>query len=260
MSLIKTTGIVTKTTKYGETSLIVTMLTKEYGKISAIANNARSKRSRMIAGLQLFSYSEIVMYKAKSKSGLYSIDEMNVLEGFGSIRTDLDKMAYAAYFADVSNGAAPEDENDDEVLRLLLNTLYALDRGLWTPEKIKMAFEWKMAAISGYAPEVKLCGGCGCEDKIYGLSLKDGTVFCEACAGDRKDIIELSQGMRKLIEFITLVDVKKLFSFDARAEVINYLSRAGEIYLSVQLDRQFLTLDYLKKVRCLGDTDNAKKD
>ncbi len=260
MGLIKTTGIVTKTTKYGEASLIVTMLTRDLGKISAIANNARSKRSRMLAGLQLFSYSEIVMYKAKSKNGLYSIDEMNVLEGFNGIRSDLDKMAYAAYFADVVNGASPENETDDEVLRLLLNALYAVDRGLWDLEKIKMVFEWKLAAISGYAPELKKCGTCGCEDKTYGLSLGDGTVICKDCMGERTDIVELSDGMRKLIEYIVLADSKQAFSFDAGDGVINYLSQVGEVYLSAQLDWQFLTLDYLKKVRQLGEIDDAKKN
>ena len=259
LGLIKTTGIVTKTTKYGETSLIVTILTRAHGKISAIASNARSKRSRMLAGLQLFSYSEIVMYKAKSKNGLYNIDEMNVLEGFNSIRSDLDKMAYAAYFADAANGATLEDESDDEVLRLLLNTLYAVDRGICNFEKIKMAFEWKLAAVLGYAPELKKCGRCGDGDGIYGLSLKDGTVFCKACVEDPKGVAELSDGMRKLIEYIIAADSKQIFSFDARVDVINYLSRLSEAYLSVQLDKQFVTLDYLKKVRQLGETDDAKK-
>ncbi len=260
MSLIKTTGIVTKTTKYGETSLIVTILTSDFGKISAIASNARSKRSRMLAGLQLFAYSEIVMYKAKSKSGLYNIDEMNVLEGFGALRSDLEKMAYAAYFAEASSGAVPEDDNDDEVLRLLLNTLYAVDRGICDYKKIKTVFEWRLAAIAGYSPQLKNCGGCGCEEGIFGISLADGTVFCKDCTGERKDVAELSDNMRRLVEYIVSADSKKIFSFEVNEETIAYLGKVSEMYLSVQLDREFKTLDYLKKVEQLGEVNNAEQD
>ena len=58
LGLIKTSGIVTKTTKYGDSSLIVTLLTKDFGKISAIANGARTKKSQLIGGLQLFAFSD----------------------------------------------------------------------------------------------------------------------------------------------------------------------------------------------------------
>lgn len=258
MGLIKTTGIVTKTTKYGETSLIVTMLTRDFGKISAIAKNARSKRSRMLAGLQLFAYSEIVMYKAKSKNGLYSIDEMNVLESFNTLRTDLDKMAYASYFAEVANGAVPEDETEDEVLRLLLNALYAVDRGLCDYEKTKTVFEWRLVAVLGYAPQLKNCGGCGCEEGLFALSLVDGTVFCKDCMGEGQGFTQLSDNMRRIVEYIVTADIKQIFSFGASKTTINYLSRVSEIYLSIQLEREFKTLDYLKKVRALGEIKDAE--
>ena len=260
MGLIKTTGIVTKATKYGETSLIVTILTRDFGKISAIANNVRTKRSRMLAGLQLFAYSEIVMYQAKSKNGLYNIDEMNVVEGFNSLRSDLDKMAYAAYFAEAATGAASEDEFEEEVISLLLNSLYALDKDLCDPQKIKMVFEWRLVAVSGYAPQLENCGGCGCDNDIYGLSLADGTVFCKNCFGERKGVAELSDNMRKLVEYISRTDGKKIFSFEASNESIKYLGNIGEKYLSVQLERDFKTLDYLKKVIVLGDIQNAEQN
>ena len=125
---------------------------------------------------------------------------MNVLEGFSGLRTDLDKMAYAAYFAEAASGALAEDEFDDEVLRLILNTLYALEKDLCDYEKIKTVFEWRLAATVGYAPQMKNCGGCGCSENIFGLSLIDGTVFCRECLGEKTGVAELSGSMRKTIE------------------------------------------------------------
>jgi DNA repair protein RecO (recombination protein O) len=244
---------VLRTTKYGEKSLIVTILTQDFGRISAIANDVRTKKSRMIAGLQLFAYSEIVMYKAKSKNGLYHLDEMTLIEGFSPLRTDLDKMAYASYFAECANGATSEEGAEEDVLRLLLNTLFALSNDLCGYEKIKTVFEWRLAAVSGYAPLLESCSGCGAKEDIFGLSLRDGTVFCKNCGSGKDGIAELSGGMRKVIGYITSADDKKIFSFDANEKSINYLSHVSEAYIAQQLERDFKTLDYLKKVKGLSD-------
>lgn len=257
MGLIKTSGIVLRTTKYGETSLIATILTAEWGKISAIANNVRQSRSRMLGGLQLFAFSEIVMYQARSKNGLYRIDEMNVMESFGGLRTDLDKMAYASYFAEITMSAAAEDSPEDELLRLLLNTLYALDKELWDREKIKAVFEWRTAAISGYSPRLFSCGVCDAKEKL-GLFLQEGTTLCESCGKDKQGFAKLTLSMQKILDYIMNAEPKKIFSFDAKPEVMEYLSQIGEMYISLQLEKEFKTLDYLKKVRALGDKSHAE--
>lgn len=252
--MIKTSGIVTKTTKYGETSLIVTVLTKDFGKISAIANSVRTKKSQMISGLQLFAYSEIVMYKAKSKKGLYNLNEMSVLESFSSLRYDLDKMAYASYFAEAATAATPEDAPDENILRLLLNTLYALDKGICPYEKMKTVFEWRLAAEAGYAPLVSRCEGCGSSDAAY-LSLATGTVLCENCGNGKAGVAKLSPAMVKLIEYIIAAESRQIFSFEAGEKTVNYLSRVSEEYLKTQLDRDFSTLGYLNKVKALEQSN-----
>ncbi len=249
--MIKTSGIVLRTTKYGETGLIATLLTRDFGRVSAIAQGVRTKKSRLLAGLQLFAYSEIVMYKAKQKNGLYHLDEMEVLESFSGIRTDLSKMAYSTYFAEVAKEAANDDAPDEEILSLVLNTLFAVDRGICDFEKIKTVFEWRLAAILGYAPSLDGCASCGSEERS-GLSLSEGTAFCEKCGADKPAFATLTEGMCSVIDYIISAESKKIFSFDANEKVIKYLSQVGERYLSVQLDKEFKTLDYLKNVRELG--------
>ena len=77
MGIVETEGIVTKEVKYGETSRIITIITKDFGKISAIANNVRTGKSRLLAGLSLFVYSDFVLYEGKGKSSsLYRINEI----------------------------------------------------------------------------------------------------------------------------------------------------------------------------------------
>ncbi len=256
MGVVKTSGIVLKTTKYGESSLIVTMLTRDFGKISAIANNVRTKKSALIGGLQLFAYSEVVTYKAKSKSGLYNLNEMNVLESFQGLRYDLDKMAYASYFAEVALSAVSEEEPDEEILRLLLNVLYALDRGLESPEKIKAVFLWRIAAESGFMPLLDGCSKCHSAE-IAAIDVAQGTALCENCRDNNPGI---SQGMAKVINYISFADSKKIFGFSAGEENLAYISSLGDAYISAQFDREFKTLEYLKNIKKLGEANNGKTD
>ena len=249
MGLVKTAGIVTKVTKYGDTSLIITAITKDFGKISAIAASVRTKNSRMRMGTQLFAYSEMVLYRGKSKNGLYSINEITAAETFSGICLSLDKLSYAAYFAEAASYAAAEEAPDEELLRLLLNVLYALDRELQPPEKIKTVFEWRLAQNAGYAPMLDRCGLCGREDSLAALSLDNAYAVCEECAAGTADSVRLSGGMMKIIDYICRADSKKIFSFDAAQSTVEYLSRVSEIYLSRRFEHEFASLEFLKKVK-----------
>ena len=249
--MIKTSGIVTRDTKYGESGKIVTVLSRDLGKISAIASNVRSNKSRMLAGLQLFSYSEFVLFKSSGKKGLYRLNEATVTESFENIRTDLEKLAYASYFAEVLNHALPDESPDDEMLRLMLNTLFALDRSLADPVKIKTVFEWRMAYLAGYAPLLDTCGKCGCGGKLSHLDPSCGRAYCESCAASFPSAIPVNTTMLNIISYILGADSKKLFSFDSGEDTLRYLSRVSEVYLKTQLEEDFVTLDYLKKVTSL---------
>lgn len=248
MGLLKTTGIVTKTTKYSETSLIVTIITRDFGRISAIANNARSSKSHMRMGLQLFAYSEIVVYETRSKTGLYRLNEVTVLEAFPNIRLSLEKLAYASCFAEIANNSIAEDAPDEEVLRLLLNSLFALERDLCSMEKIKTVFQWRIAAISGYEPQLESCCDCNNAENEMHLSLSEGRIFCGKCAAEKPGCAKLTRGMRQILQYICRAESKKIFSFDANEKIVEYLGLLGEQYIQLQLDKSFSTLEYLKKV------------
>ncbi len=247
MGLIKTAGVVTKTVKYGETSLIATLITADLGRISVMANNVRTNRSGFKAGLQLFSYSEFVVYKSKSKNGLYRLNELTLKESFSDIRASLEKLAYASYFAETVNKTTAEAAADSEILPFLLNILYVLNGGLQPSEKIKTVFEWRIAALAGYAPRLDSCANCGAEDGCYIFPVAGG-VLCEKCAAEEKGGIRISELMKKTINYICRADGKKIFSFEVPENVISYLSRVSELYIESQFETAFPTLEFLKKV------------
>jgi len=248
LGIVRTEGIITKEVKYGDTSRIVTIITKDFGKISAIANNVRTGKARLLSGLSLFVYSEIVLYEGKGKNGLFRINEINVIEPFKNIRESIDKMAYASYFAEVTNKTVAENSPDNELLRLLLNTLYVLNTDGADFELLKTVFEIKTAQICGYAPSFFPCGKCGSDDNIIYLDPIGGCGCCERCGMLLKKSLFLNNTVRDLWDYIQNSGLKQGISVSAQKDVVEYLSRLTESYLSVQLDYEFKTLKFLKNV------------
>ena len=102
LGIVETTGIVTREVKYGDSSRILTVITKEYGKISVLAGGVRSNKSGMLAATQLFSYGKFTLFKSNGKS-LYKINSCSIINSFSMLRNSLERMAYASYFCEVVN-------------------------------------------------------------------------------------------------------------------------------------------------------------
>ena len=127
-------GLVLRETPYKEADVMLTVLTECQGKLSVMARGARRKSSKFSAGVQLLSYSEFTLYES---GGRYTLNEAEPLEMFFGIRGDIVKLSLASYFAEVLEQAADEDTINPELLRLGLNSVFAISKTSINMEKIK---------------------------------------------------------------------------------------------------------------------------
>ena len=118
-----THGLILRDTDTKETDKILTVLTAEMGKISVIARGARRKNSRLAAACQLFAWSEMTLYR---RGNWYYLDAAEPEELFSGLQKDLVRFSLAAYLAELTEFVAGEETEAGELLRLLLNGLYAL--------------------------------------------------------------------------------------------------------------------------------------
>ena len=248
MGIVRTQGVITKETKFGETSKIITLITKDFGKISAIANNVRGAKSHLLSGLSLFTYSDIVLYEGKGKDSLFRINEINVIESFKGIRESIDKMAYASYFSEIINKAVNENNPENELLGLFLNSLYMLNSDLADFRILKTAYEIKIAQISGYAPSFSECGKCGLKEKLLYVDPSEGYVCCERCGLLLKKSFKINNTVRDLWSFILNNNLKQAISVTVDKEITDYLNKLTEEYLSLKFETEFKTLKFLKNV------------
>lgn len=251
MAVVDAEGIVTKETKYGDTSRILTVITRNLGKISVLAGNVRRGKSGLLTATSLFSYSKFTLFKG-GLSSLYKLNEGELIMSFSQIKESLEKTAFASYFCDVTNMVVQENSPDESQADLLLRSLYMLTKDDVSYEKIKAAFEFRTLTISGMMPNMKECGKCGKTDEISAISPYDGVVYCENCKRQFPTAFPLNNALLAAMAYICIAEDKKIFSFDMSEASLKYLSELGEKCVEIMFDKKFKTLEYLRKVTALG--------
>lgn len=244
---IKTEAIVLRETEYKDHDKLLTLLTKEHGKLTVRARGVKGKTSKIKAGCQLLCYSEFTL---KDYQGFYYVSEAEPVQMFTELRDDLELLSLASYFAQAAEVISQEDVPNPELLSLLLNAMYALSK-LKLPQKlVKAAFELRIACLSGYEPYLERCPICGKENPDR-FNVTKGVVHCASCSD-----LELSEGLRlpvsegtlAALRYIVYSPAKKLFSFTLSEDGLHELSGLTETFLVTQLEHGFYTLDFYKSL------------
>ena len=116
---IKTKGVVLNRTFVGEKDAIIKILTEDSGVISASARGVKSMKSKLSAGCSLFSYSDFLLTESK---GRYIVTSASLLEGFYGLSSNIERLSYATYAAELAVAISPDADDAAAIIPLLLNT------------------------------------------------------------------------------------------------------------------------------------------
>ncbi len=239
-------GIVLRVTDYNDRDALLTLLSRDSGKLTVKARGLRRKNSPLTAPCQLLAYGEFTIFEYR---GQYTINEAHSLELFTPLRRDLNKLSLGTYFAQAAEVLSQEDYPSPELLSLVLNCLYALTK-LDVPEKmVKTVFELRAACLSGYAPDLFGCHVCGSQEPDR-FDISAGQLECGNCrSGESHGIrMPVTPSVLEAMRYICLCDPKKLFSFRLGKDTLDKLCALSESYLCTQLERGFSTLDFYKSL------------
>ncbi len=257
-----TDALIIREVAYDDNDKMLTLLTPEYGRVGVMAKGARSMRSGLMTASQLYSWGNYEIY---TRGDRHWLREAALIEPFYGLRNDLGRISLAAYICDVTYDATGEQMAADDVLRVVLNTLYALSHELASPHLIKAAFELQIAAMSGFLPDLDGCVVCEAEETegMY-LDVMNGRLICAACmqkdaaAQRRPDpayeieptriFLPIPRGALAAMRYILSAPVKRLFSFRLDAGDEADFSRACESYLLNHFERGFASLDFYRSI------------
>ena len=103
----KTTGFVLRSLHYGESDLIITFYSHEFGKLQGIAKGAKNSKKRFANVFEPFSLTNII-FTRKNRDMLAFIESCDIISHYSAIRQDLEKTLIASYFIDLVDHFSPE--------------------------------------------------------------------------------------------------------------------------------------------------------
>jgi len=217
---------------------MMTVLADGLGVISVSGYGVRSRKSK--TRVRLFSCADFVLSK---KGDIYRMEQMDLVDAFFPICEDITKLSLANYLGDLAKDAFAVADQD--VLKLLLNTMYVISYKDIDLDLAKAVFEIKIAQYMGYEPHIASCVACGSTDNIEAFDMESG-VKCKACRshGD----YPIMRGVYEALKYILQTEDTKIFSFEVSDEVKNELCKLAEKYIVSKTERNYKSLDYLKKI------------
>ncbi|UOQ46448.1 DNA repair protein RecO [Halobacillus salinarum] len=212
--LEKIEGIVLRTRDYGETHKIVTLMTREKGKIGAMARGAKKPKSRMAAVTQPFIHG---MYLIQLGSGLGSMSQGEMMTSLRSIREDIVLAAYASYLAEMTDRLIDEKQPDPFLFEQLLQSFIWIAEGK-DPAIISMIYELKIYKKAGFAPQLDQCVNCGSTSAPFSFSISEGGYLCSSCRHLDPEASHMSDPLARLFRLLLHMDVKRIGQISIKPE------------------------------------------
>lgn len=151
MRTYKTEAIIIKRRNTGEADRLITVFTRDHGKLSIKAKGIRRVPSRRSAHVELLNTSILTLYQA---SRYPILTEASAIETFSDLKEDLQKIGFAYHLCELVDGLCPENQEHHQVYFLLKNTLHRLMRcnSELSQEALLVihAFEVELLTLLGY--------------------------------------------------------------------------------------------------------------
>ncbi len=185
MNRFVTEAIVLKNFNYGDAHKFYSLMTKDRGKISALAMGVRKISSRRAGNLDSLNYVRVSI--SESSKGFKTIDEVNTLDSFKQSKSSLDGITYGLKFAESLEHSIESDHSSPEIFYLLLNALKLLDSSGLNPMIINLWFLVNLEDHMGFKLDADRCANCGdlLETETIGVSYsyEAGGFLCTKCGG-----------------------------------------------------------------------------
>lgn len=250
--LLETEGIVLGRRKITESDVGLTIFTRKHGKVSAIANGARSPRSRLMACAHPFVYGEFTLSRGRDT---WRLSQAQITDSFYSIREDLQKLGLGSYMLELTEAVTQENQTNNRLFDLLVENL-SLIKNMETGYNIlRVAFELRIFALSGIRPKLDGCVDCGTayDEGPWGFAPEDGGLICPDCMAEMEGIA-VDEVFIRLLRFLTDAPLQKVLDTAISRSLIEKVIFINRRYTKAHItDRPFKSLSLLKNMGSKGE-------
>ncbi len=251
--MIQTTdAIILRKQDVRRTSLLVTFLTEEFGKIKGLLKAVRGPHAESGHQLQLFTNNRIVFYERK-RGSIFTVSQCDLKEFFYPIREDFKKTVFAIYFLELVDLFTEPGGDGHRIFTLLYDSLKSLE-GSASPRRLSRILEIRLLSLSGLMPGFGSCPSCG--EKLptgYGNGVKirfdvaSGGAVCEKCRKSTSMMKELLPGTSQFIQHVQKADYDKAVRVKVSNEVGRELEGVMRKFVDYHVGRPIRSVEFMKK-------------
>ncbi len=254
MPFFSTSGVLLRKIEYGDYDLILIFLTRSKGKISVIAKNAKKSVKRFAGILEPFFLLDIVCKVGKGNFAV--LLEADLINSYGKIRTDINKIAYASYWAEIISTRIEDRCQNSKLFDLLNHVLDVINSDRFIDKEISILFLMKFLLLWGTVPLLEKCCVCGISvEKIKSnkirFEIEEGGILCSKCTKFKikKKQLFLSKGTIKRLLWIKRSDLLKADRVCFSEVSLNESLFLLESFTGFYLGKDFKSLKFLHKIK-----------
>jgi DNA repair protein RecO (recombination protein O) len=244
---LRTEVVVLRHTDWGEADRLLSLFSREGGKLRAVAKGVRKLHSRKAGHLEPFTRVKLMLARGRD---FWIVTQAETVDAYLPIREDLVRTAYAAYVIELLDRFTYEEGENRPLYQLVVDTL---QRIALQPDPFSSVryYEIRLLDLLGFRPELVQCVRCDNkiepEDQYFDAGL--GGVLCPRCGEGVPTARPISMRALKFLRHYQ----RSTFSEASRIELTPGVKREIEgllsYYLTYLLERQLNTPSFLHEVR-----------
>lgn len=244
---IRVDGVIIRHSEFAETDRLLTIFTREAGKVRAIAKGVRKARSRKAGHIEPFTRANIQLARGRD---LFILTQVESIDGYPALREDLVLLGYASYVIELIDRSTTDVEENRSLYNLLIQTLSRLNRGD-NPNLATRYFEIRLLDYIGFRPQLFSCVQCNAkiqaEDQYF--SAIQGGVLCPKCGQLLPEARQISMLALKFLRHYQRSSYREASRAGIPESVFNEMENLVQYYIITSLERSLNSPAFLRRVR-----------
>ena len=245
---LRVDAVVLRHSDYGEADRLLTLYTRQRGKMRVIAKGARKIASRKAGHIEPFTHVKLQLAAARE---MFILTQADTIDAYLPLRDDLILTSHAAYVLELLDRFTYEDETENAtIFRLLTETLSRLasNADVWL---VLRFYEMRLLDQLGFRPQLFECVNCGRaiqpEDQFF--SFGAGGVICPRCGQGLKHLHPISVEALKYLRHFQRSSYAEASRARPDADVQHETESLMQGYFTYLLERELNTPVFLKKIK-----------
>ncbi|WP_420632111.1 DNA repair protein RecO [Candidatus Leptofilum sp.] len=240
-------AIVLRRTDFGEADRLLTLYTRDFGKIKAIAKGARKPQSRKTGHVEQFMRSNFLFASGRD---IAILTQAEMVEPYSALRDDLVLTTYAAYLVELLHRFTVEEDKHSGIYQLLADALGWLTNH---DDVLLVArfYELRLLGLAGFRPQLFHCVACGeaIEEQDQFFSGELGGVLCPECKDEDRRAMAVTAVAIKVLRYLQTRPWDTVHALRLKRTVHTELENVMHFYITYVLERDLKSVEFLHRLR-----------